>query len=78
MSEIKTGGFVFPRGDDYPWDEGMTLRDWFAGQALSRMSSELWPSGEGFEETNRILVKRCSAWAYQYADAMIAEREPHG
>ena len=44
---------------------GMTLRDWFAGQALNGRLSRLgWA-----EET--LLAK----WSYRQADAMIAARE---
>jgi hypothetical protein len=48
----------------------MTLRDWFAGQALQGMMSNpvlLTSSGE-FKESN---FKAC----YECADAMIAARE---
>ena len=68
MNDKPTGGPAFPRaGDDQTFaEQGMTLRDWFAGQALSGMtansavapaSSEDWAHG-----------------AYELADAMIAER----
>ena len=53
-------------------DPGMTLRDWFAGQALvstmrivTGMESE---PGEGMAQT---FARR----AYEMADAMLAERE---
>ncbi len=55
MSEKDDGGSAFP---------GMTLREWYAGQALSGIvvSKKLLP---GHEEAAR--------WAFQYADAMINE-----
>jgi hypothetical protein len=63
----KTGGHAFPtlfiepeHGSGYA---GMTLRDWFAGQALSNMYTH--------EAEDSTAVAR---WAYQIADAMLAER----
>jgi hypothetical protein len=49
----------------------MTLRDWFAGQALAGMNASLvntseWPSSDAQEEMART--------AYEQADAMLAER----
>ncbi len=50
--------------------DGMTLRDWFAGQALMMM----------YAQTNHEAVaghdeKTVAAWAYEIADAMLAERD---
>lgn len=46
---------------------GMSLRDWFAGQALMGMfSSNQWYTGQGSD---------AAKWAYHHADAMLAERE---
>jgi len=42
---------------------GMSLRDWFAGQALAQD-----PGGEGREE-------KIAASCYRFADAMLRERE---
>lgn len=83
MSIKDTGGRAFasiaidPKGDlfDQP---GMTLRDWFAGQALLGMtaSPELMQlvtskadGGEGLP------FERMARQAYAQADAMIAERD---
>lgn len=62
-----TGGPAFPNTprvhagySDGGQQFGMTLRDWFAGQALTMMD-DYPPLG-------------AAAFAYQYADAMIAER----
>ncbi len=44
---------------------GMTLRDWFAGQALAGMTADPGIVGQPNE-----IVKT----AYEYADAMLAER----
>jgi hypothetical protein len=40
----------------------MTLHDWFAGQALSRIA-------------NKHTTQDAATWAYAYADAMIAARK---
>ncbi len=72
MSADKTGGPAFPsKGlavatDDRAQDrDGMTLRDWFAGQALLGMVGS---DGEpvGFNA----VASQC----YKYADAMLVER----
>jgi|TARA_R110000782_G_scaffold30776_5_gene76405 hypothetical protein len=47
--------------------QGMTLRDWFAGQVLAGISSI---SIDGFS----VSPKDEAEWAYQRADAMIAAR----
>lgn len=77
MSEIKDGGPAFPMQATFspecgtmPGQEGMTLRDWFAGQALTGFLASTpadareWPDSE-------ILAIRC----FKFADAMIAQRE---
>ncbi len=69
MSDIKDGGPAFPVYDDthmYPTSTGMTLRDWFAGQALAS-------AGSSSLDAVRI-AKAC----YERADAMIAAREKGG
>jgi len=61
MQVIKaSGGNAFPT-DNY-YGGGMSLRDWFAGQALAGILTRAW--GEA-------AVKD----AYEHADWMIAERE---
>jgi hypothetical protein len=68
--KINDGGSAFPTtGEGYGYSRyshnGMTLRDWFAGQALAG-----------------ILANPETAWtttpavtAYNYANAMLAERD---
>jgi hypothetical protein len=56
----------------YPAEPGMSLRDWFAGQALAGFCSVCMGDGEplmGAKDTARA--------AYNYADAMLAERIAH-
>lgn len=77
--EKNDGGPAFP----VPWeagDVGMSLRDWFAGQALlaigdvnphlpgDRADPNIWPEPD-------VLAARRSSMAYLQADAMIAARE---
>jgi hypothetical protein len=55
---------AFPSAHPFGSEEGMTLRDWFAGQALIGLL------GEG-----RWAAKILAEHAYRTADAMLAERE---
>lgn len=50
--------------------EGMTLRDWFAGQAIVTMRCQIPRS----EEECEVTVKTCAAIAYKIADAMLEVR----
>lgn len=58
---------VFGSETTYSNSGGMTLRDWFAGQALAMLSD---PS---FDPTTEIMAK----YAYKVADAMLAHRAKH-
>ena len=62
-------GFASPQ-------EGMTLRDWFAGQALAGAISS--PHNvPGLSDRSACMDAQQHAaaqWAYEFADAMIAER----
>ena len=64
MSDKPTGGPAFPvvTANDM---RGMTLRDWFAGQALAALLNRPeWPE-----------LFIAAEQAYALADAMIAERD---
>lgn len=69
--KIKDGGAAFPipACPEIKWGgaPGMTLRDYFAGQALAGGISNL-----GLEDNS---PKDVAIWSYEYADAMIAARE---
>lgn len=68
------GGPAFPT-DGFKYDsrevpnrEGMTLRDYFAGQALMGLVAFDRPNTEGNKP------EHFSRWSYAIADAMLAER----
>lgn len=62
MTKINDGGPAFPVDEQY--FSGMTLRDWFAGQALANRYTQ-----EARDD------KKVAQWAYQIADAMLSARE---
>lgn len=67
--------FPLSPGDVPHYESGMTLRDYFAGQALIGLLSTFTVKDvvemEGQMETLRLGI---SIDAYQYADAMLKER----
>ncbi len=70
---MKDGGPAFPRpGVDEAENEslaqsGMSLRDWFAGQALAGLTADPERFDKDFGNSSII--------CYRYADAMLAQRE---
>ncbi len=75
MSEpIKDGGPAFPcLVDDRTVNDGMSLRDYFAGQALvGLLASPVSPNREGVPVTSS---RGYANSAYLWADSMIAARE---
>lgn len=72
------GGPAFPA--PHITTQGMTLRDWFAGQALSGIR-ELQGNYVSDSDQERRTAERRAEWAaeaaYRYADAMLKERESH-
>lgn len=71
MSAFNNGGPAFPVvGHFYgrelggQLDHGMSLRDWFAGQALTGIRPGDWAS-----------CKDGAQWCYDFADAMLAARK---
>ena len=84
MSQINDGGAAFPsnnvyragathEAEDYITARyaGMTLRDWFAGQALAQG----WMC---LKDNDAVDYKWNAIHAYRMADAMIAERSKGG
>ena len=68
MDKRHDDGQAFPAG--HMGHLGMSLRDWFAGQALAGILAG------GFADTVPHDDVECPAvtFAYQYADAMLVER----
>jgi hypothetical protein len=54
-------------GDSLAYTNGMTLRDWFAGQALAGLG-RAWLNG-GADDT------MLAQFSYQVADAMLGARQ---
>lgn len=87
MSKIKDGGPAFPHPrPDYSQDRrdfgGMSLRDWFASQALVGICAGLCsdsvsgdPSRAVPIAAHRLAFSDAAKDAYHIADAMIAARE---
>ena len=74
---INDGGPAFPRDHRHEGHNGMTLRDWFAGQALQQFVGErdhqVW-AHQRFDEARQTIAKA----AYSIADAMLAARSKGG
>jgi len=76
MSDIKNGGAAFPSGESYsvngvinqrgPLNQGMTLRDYFATQALAGLLA----AGDHDNFTANAIAKD----SYVLADAMLEAR----
>ena len=60
---------IFPSGDITYAEEGMTLRDYFAGQALAGILANC------FSDTTAEQMHDVAPMAYKFADALIAERK---
>lgn len=89
MNRSESGGPAFPRpvsvdpthgtlpdGDDVIREqEGMSLRDWFAGQALAGLLASTH-NGRRKDESAERYMRIMAIGAYDFADAMIRERSP--
>jgi hypothetical protein len=64
---VNADGTLRPFGYD-----GLSLRDWFAGQALAGMIERETIAERLVLDTD--LTKHCAFWAYHFADAMLAAR----
>jgi len=84
MKDEKSGGQAFPINPQYLEDgstcyfPGMTLRDYFAGQALKGMvSSDLCvtKAGQKGNDNGKNDTEIIAIASYHYAEAMLKERE---
>lgn len=78
MNAANDGGPAFPVPDSHPGavqvgTNGMSLRDWFAGQALAGMLSA-FAKGSSDGGPARFHEANCTT-AYDIADAMLRARE---
>ena len=85
MTKINTGGPAFAHGNhEQGCDSGMTLRDYFAGQAMAAIIAKApilqngVPPISGFKSATNLqktaIMDAVSVGAYDYSDAMIAAR----
>ena len=77
MKDDKTGGPAFPAvrivGREY---QGMTLRDYFAGQALAGfLANPAATEAQTSVEHEGSLEELAALASYSFADAMLKERE---
>jgi hypothetical protein len=73
MSKQNDGGAAFPVPDDASDIPGMSLRDWFAGQALAGLASD----GERLNAVHEYgddPAQAVALAAYAIADAMLRAR----
>lgn len=77
-----TGGPAFPdvqfthnNGDTSFKNNGMSLRDHFAGQALAGWLASYGPENKHPSEIGEEIAANVAKYSYALADAMIAERD---
>lgn len=80
MSKIEDGGPAFPvpegnrLSDGSDCNEGMSLRNYFAGQALIGIGTWM-PNGTSCDLTDPDAMLARAEWAYAQADAMLKARK---
>lgn len=84
MSEKNNGGAAFPfqpkgpNGEPWSPEYGMTLRDYFAGQALAGImaNNEYLLGAKKVSNADKTTsMKLVAQSAYEFADAMLKERD---
>lgn len=81
MKKLDDGGPAFPSPESFNangerlsyFEYGMTLRDWFAGQALVGITTDI-----AFRMNDLGVLSEIAKDAYSVADAMLAERAKGG
>ena len=77
MTTKDNGGPAFPTKPLGPvygkLYDGMTLRDWFAGQALAGLAVRNFSDGNDFMHSEG--PENAAEWAYSFADAMMDARK---
>ena len=66
------GGPAFPQ-NDYN-DAGMSLRDWFAGQALSMLNYHNLLARAMDDHDCALQIQNAAVFSYRFADAMLKAR----
>ena len=61
-----TGGPAFPSTHPHGREEGMSLRDWFAGEAMQGLLAD--------RSWEAITINQVAGFSYTLADAMLKER----
>jgi len=84
MSKVDNGGPAFPRTGNFTPDgeprfdsvslDGMTLREWYAGQALAGLCA----NSALIDNVTSVSASAVARWSNEIADAMIAERKKGG
>lgn len=78
MSEIVTGGPAFPIechiAGGYRADEGLTMRDYFAGQALPAACTIAFHNASQATDMQLLPEEWAARIAYGMADAMLARK----
>lgn len=73
---MKDDAPAFPRNYSHDGHNGMTLRDYFAGEALNGLLSHSSVISDDLPDTMRARWRLSSAHeAYAYADAMLKARQ---
>lgn len=70
MSDTRTNSFVYPTAGIVQHNNGMTLRDYFAAEALP----VAWKAYESFAVNTDNPNEEIAKAAYQLADAMLVAR----
>ena len=86
MGERDNGGPIPPGLYAFPFSAtgpghvcpGMTLRDWFAGQALVALSADIPAATKVARQDGRSPSSTLALAAYELADAMLEAREGKG